>query len=407
MPNLPVSPQDFPLLQRTIHGRPLVYLDNAATTLQPQSVIDAMQSYYQSHHSNIHRGIHTLAEEATAMYEDARLAVQTFINARTAQEIVFVRNATEAINLVSLSWGMSNLKPGDEIVLTEMEHHANLLPWQRLAKATQAKIVFMPLTDDGQLDMELAAKLITDRTKIVSLCQVSNTLGTINPVAKITQIAHRAGAIVVVDAAQSAPHMAVDVQSLEVDFLAFSGHKMLGPTGIGVLYGRQDLLEQMEPFMLGGSMIKEVSYTAATWQDLPHKFEAGTPHIAGAIGLAKAIEYLQAIGLDAVANHEQKLVAQAMQQLQDIPGLTLFGPNSAIRSGLVSFAVEGVHPHDIASLLDEQGVAVRAGHHCAQPLHRKLGQPASLRASFYLYNTQLDIETLSSTLRQAIARLRA
>jgi cysteine desulfurase / selenocysteine lyase len=399
---------DFPILSRMINGQTLVYLDNAATTQKPKQVMAAEAAYYQSHNANIHRGIYTLAEEATAMYEASREKVRSFMHAKSVEEIIFVRNATEALNLISLSWGMANIRPGDEIVLTEMEHHANLLPWQRVARANKATLKFIPVDSQGQLQLEKLSTIITDKTKLVALAHVSNVLGTVNDLAVVIKRAHEVGAVVVVDAAQSVPHMAVDVQQLDADFVVFSGHKMLGPTGIGVLYGKADLLQRMEPFLVGGEMIREVSYESATWHDLPWKFEAGTPNIAGAIGLAAAIDYLNTIGMDEIYTHAQQLAQQAMQRLQTIGGVELYGPNDpSIRSGVVSFNLPGIHAHDVASILDESGVAVRAGHHCAQPLIKKMGLSAAVRASFYIYNDEADVDALAHGLIKARQVFRA
>ena len=393
--------KDFPILQRKVNGKKLVYLDNAATTQKPLAVIEAEANYYRKTNANIHRGIHALAEEATSQYEAARETVRAFIAARSVDEIIFTRNATEAINLVSLSWGMANIRPGDEILLTEMEHHANLLPWQRVAKACRARLRFIPVNKDGELDLSGLSSLLTSKTKLVGLPQVSNVLGTINPVKQVVDIAHQMGAMVLVDAAQSVPHMAVNVADLGADFVVFSGHKMLGPTGIGVLYGRRELLEQMEPFLLGGEMIREVSFESATWHDLPWKFEAGTPNIAGAIGLAEAIRYLEKVGMTAIEQHNRQLVEHGLEVLQQIEGVSILGPGAGQRSGVVTFNLAGVHAHDLATLLDEDGVAIRSGHHCAQPLLKKLGIPAAARASFYFYNTSSDIDALAVGIRRA------
>lgn len=393
--------KDFPILQRKVNGKKLVYLDNAATTQKPLAVIEAEANYYRKTNANIHRGIHALAEEATGQYEAARETVRAFIGAQYVDEIVFTRNATEAINLVSLSWGMANIKPGDEILLTEMEHHANLLPWQRVAKACRARLRFIPVNKSGELDLSELSSLLTSKTKLVGLPQVSNVLGTINPVKQIVDTAHRVGAVVLVDAAQSVPHMPVDVVDLGADFVVFSGHKMLGPTGIGVLYGRRELLEQMEPFLLGGEMIREVSFESATWHDLPWKFEAGTPNIAGAIGLAEAIRYLEKAGMTAIEQHNRQLVERGLEVLQQIEGVSILGPEPGQRSGIVTFNLAGVHAHDLATLLDEDGVAIRSGHHCAQPLLKKLGIPAAARASFYFYNNSSDIDALAAGIRRA------
>jgi cysteine desulfurase/selenocysteine lyase len=390
---------DFPILGRSINDHRLVYLDTAATSQKPLSVLAALTDYYQQHNANTHRGVYRLAEEATELYEQARRTVQQFIKADSAEEIVFVRGATEGLNLLAFSWGLTQLTAGDEIVLSEMEHHANLLPWQRVAQQTGAVIKFIPVSPAGQLLLDQAP--IGSRTKLVAITHVSNVLGTVAPVKQLAAMAHAAGAVVVVDAAQSVPHMAVDVGDLGADFLVFSGHKMLGPTGIGVLYGRRQLLQDMPPFLVGGEMIKEVTYQSATWHDLPHKFEAGTPHVAGAVGLAAAIEYLNDLGLDTVQTSVQQLVELAVSELRSIEGVTVYGPDGADRCGLVSFNVASIHAHDLASLLDEQGVAIRSGHHCAQPLINKLGLTAAARASFYIYNTPADVAALIQGIRSA------
>jgi cysteine desulfurase/selenocysteine lyase len=401
MINISQIREDFPILGRQIQGKRLVYLDNAATTQKPWQVLEAMDVYYCHHNANIHRGIHTLAEEATKMYEDAREKIRAFINAGSLEEVVFVRNATEALNLLAQTWGMANIHEGDVIVLTEMEHHANLLPWQRVASIKRATLKFIPVTLDGLLQLDRLEGLITERTKLVTLPHVSNVLGTINPIKLIVERAHQVGAAVVVDAAQSVPHMPVDVQDLGADFVVFSGHKMLGPTGIGVLYGNKEKLEQMEPFLVGGEMIREVSYEAATWHDLPWKFEAGTPNIAGAIGLGVAVEYLSAIGLKHIREHEELMVAKAMEALDDLEGVTVYGPvNPEIRGGVVTFNLDGIHAHDVASILDREGVAIRSGHHCAQPLIKRMGLTAAARASFYLYNDIDDIDALVRCIRR-------
>ncbi len=387
--------KDFPIFRRQIGDHQLTYLDNAATTQKPQQVVEAVSMYYEQHNANIHRGVYRLAEEATAMYEAAREKVRAFIKAESVEEIVFVRNATEAINLVAQSWGESRLGKDDEILLTEMEHHANLLPWQRLAARSGARLTFIPITASGQLDMEQLPALLTAKTKIVSLAMVSNVLGTVNDCAKVIELAHDQGVVVLLDAAQSVPHMATNVRELDADFVVFSGHKMLGPTGIGVLYGKQELLEKMEPFLVGGEMIREVSFESASWHDAPWKFEAGTPNVAGAVGLGAAIDYLQAIGMDAVWQHEQRLTAYALEKMGKVDGLKLFGPlDSAVRSGIMTFTLEGIHAHDVASAVDELGIAIRSGHHCAEPLTKLLGVSATCRASFYMYNDASDVDAL-------------
>lgn len=393
--------QDFPILDRTVHGKPLVYLDNAATTQKPRQVIEALTTYYSRSNANIHRGLHTLAEEATASYEAVRQHVARFIGAASPRSVVFTRNATEAINLFAWSWGRSRLGAGDHILLTEMEHHSNLVPWQLLAKATGASLAFVPITDDGRLRLDELDRLLTPRTKLVALTHMSNVLGAITPVARVIEAAHRRGAVVLVDGAQSVPHMSVDVQRLNCDALAFSAHKMLGPTGVGVLYARETLLEAMDPFLGGGEMISDVQLTSSTWNDLPWKFEAGTPNIADVIAFGEALAYLEAAGMDAVRAHERELTAYAWTRLRRVDGLTLYGPpgDAEDRGGVISFNLEGLHPHDAGTVLDGEGIAVRAGHHCAKPLMRRLGLAATLRASFYLYNTREDVDRLIEAIR--------
>lgn len=386
---------EFPLLQRTVHGKPLVYLDSAATSQKPRRVIDALVRYYQEYNANIHRGIYLIAEEATARYEEARAKVAAFVNAARPEEIVFTRSTTEAINLVAYAWGRANVGAGDEIILTEMEHHSNLVPWQMFAAERDARLRFVPFDDQGILRLEEFDRLLTDRTKLVALTHQSNVLGTINPVREIAAKAHAAGAKVLVDGAQSVPHMPVDVQALGADFFAFSAHKMCGPTGAGALWARYDILDAMPPFQGGGEMIMLVHLDKTTYKDPPYKFEAGTPNIADCIGWGEAVDYLKAIGMQAIRDHEQRLTVYAMRRLAEIPGLRLFGPESPMRrGGALSFELDVAHPHDVAQVLDQDGIAVRAGHHCAQPLHRALGVSATTRASLYLYNTEADIDTL-------------
>lgn len=400
---------DFPILTRPVHGRPLVYLDNAATSQKPEVVIRAMDDYYRRYNANVHRGVHTLAEEATAAYEGARRTVGRFINASSPREVVFVRNTTEAINLVALSWGRANVGAGDMVILTLMEHHSNLVPWQLLAQATGARLEFIGLDPAGRLLMEDLEGLLTrfgERVRLVGVSGMSNVLGTINPVAEIAARAHRAGALCLVDGAQSVPHLPVDVQALGCDFLAFSGHKMLGPTGIGVLWARQEVLQAMPPFLGGGDMIKRVHLRQSEWADLPHKFEAGTPNVAHAVGLGAAVEYLSALGMARVCAHEQALTAHALARLAEVPYLHLYGPPADERGGIVTFNLlrDGemlIHPHDLASILDMEGIAIRAGHHCAQPLTDYYGVPATARASFYLYNTQEEVDRLVEALHRA------
>jgi len=397
--------KDFPILNRTVHDKPLVYLDNAATTQKPRQVIDALVNYYSRYNANVHRGIHTLAEEATAAYEAVREHTARFIHAGSARSIVFTRNATEAINLFANAWGRTNLKPGDQILLSEMEHHSNLVPWQLLAKATGAVLVFLKITDDGRLRLEALPTLLIPRTKLVAITQMSNVLGTINPIAQIVQHAHATGALVLVDAAQSAPHIPIDVQQLGCDILVFSAHKMLGPTGVGALYARETLLESMEPFLGGGEMISDVQLTSATWNEIPWKFEAGTPNIADVIAFGEALTYLERIGMDAIRAHEQELTAYALTRLGEIEGITLYGPDPSMseRGGIVAFNLNGLHPHDVGTVLDADGVAIRAGHHCAKPLMRRLGVVATARASFYLYNTTDEVDRLVEAIRAAQA----
>ncbi|QDU91412.1 putative cysteine desulfurase [Pirellulimonas nuda] len=405
---LPASLRDdFPILQQSVHGdRPLVFLDNAASTQRSRQVMDAVRRLEEHDYANVHRGIHTLSERSTDAYEAAREKVRAFINAESADEIVFTQGTTASINLVARSWGEANLKPGDEILLTLMEHHSNLVPWFQAAERTGAVVRQIPITDDGLLDLSGLDSLLTRRTKLVAVASVSNTLGTINPVAEIIRRAHAVGALVLVDAAQSVPHMATDVRALDVDFLAFSGHKMTGPSGIGVLYGKRSLLEAMPAFLGGGSMIDRVYADRFTPAPIPTRFEAGTPPISGAIGLGAAIDYLQAIGMDAIQQHEHRLVEHAWRRLGEVEGLTRLGPPPEQRAGLVGFTLDRPHAHDIAQLLDEQGVAVRAGHHCTQPLHDRLGISASTRASFYLYNTLEEVDVLVDALAAIRERFR-
>ena len=385
--------KDFPVLTREVHpGIPLVYLDSAATSQKPESVLKAMEEYYRKHNANIHRGVHTLAEEATALYEDARSRIVSFIGGKKTTELVFTRNTTESINLVAATWGRANLRSGDTVILTEMEHHSNLVPWQMLAKEIKLNLEFIPVTIGGLLDIKLFEDLLKLEPKLVSFTHVSNVLGTINPAVLIIRMAREAGALTLVDAAQSAPHLGVNIGELDPDFLVFSAHKMLGPTGIGALWGREELLEKMPPYMGGGDMIKKVFLRSFTANDLPHKFEAGTPAIAEAIGFGAAINYLNSIGMERIAEHERQLTAFAMEKLTGFKGVNLLGPAAQDKCGVVSFTMEGIHPHDVAQVLDSEGIAVRAGHHCAMPLHDKFGIPASTRASFYLYNDENDID---------------
>lgn len=387
--------EDFPILKREIApGIPLVYLDSTATSQKPLAVIRAMNDYYERSNANIHRGVHTLAEEATAQYEAAREKIARFIGARKSCEVVFVRNTTEAINLVAFSWGRKFLQRGDRVLLTEMEHHSNLVPWQILAQEKGLELDFIPVTENGLLDLDEFQRLLGQKPKIVAVTQMSNVLGTINPVKQIAQLAHQAGAVVLVDGAQSVPHLPINVEDLEADFLAFSAHKMLGPTGIGALFGKEELLEAMPPFLGGGDMIKKVHLRSFSANELPHKFEAGTPAIAEAIGFGAAIDYLSRIGMERVAAHEREIIHYALEALSEIDGLTVFGPPADQKGAVASFTMRGVHPHDVSQILDSQGIAVRAGHHCAMPLHEKFGLPATTRASFYLYNTHQEVDQL-------------
>jgi len=389
----------FPILHQQVNGHPLVYFDSAATSQKPLPVIETLDRYYREYNSNVHRGVHTLGTKATDAYEGAREKVRRFLNAQSAQEIIFTRGTTASLNLVASSYGRANVKEGDEIVITYMEHHSNLIPWQQLAKQTGATLKYIPMQEDGTIDLRDVEATVTEAAKIVAIAHVSNVLGTINPVREIARIAHERGAVVVVDAAQSAPHMKVDVQELDCDFLALSGHKMCGPTGIGVLYGKKKWLEQMEPVEFGGEMIDFVELYDSTWKELPWKFEGGTPIIAGAIGLGAAIDFLEQVGLDAIAAHEHELAQYALERLAGIDGVTVYGPKE--RAGLVTFNIEGVHPHDVATVLDAEGVAIRAGHHCAQPLMKWLGVTATARASFYLYNTKEEIDRFIAALQKA------
>ena len=387
--------QDFPVLNREVHpGVPLVYLDSTATSQKPLAVIEAMDRFYRQSNANIHRGIHTLAEESTAMYEETRKKVAKFINAPSARQIIYTRNTTESINLVAYSWGRANLNPGDLVILTEMEHHSNLVPWHILNVEKNLRLEFIPVGEDGRLDLEEYKRLLELGPKLVSFTGMSNVLGTITPAKEIIRLAHAAGAITLVDGAQSVPHFSVDVQDLDADFLAFSGHKMVGPTGIGILYGRKELLNSMPPFMGGGDMIKRVKLRSYVPNEIPYKFEAGTPAIAEVIGLGAAVDYLSEIGMEGIAEHEHALISYALERLEEVPGLKVFGPTAEHKGGVAAFYMDGLHPHDIAQMLDVDGIAVRAGHHCAQPLHDKFGLPATARASFYLYNTRQEVDRL-------------
>lgn len=392
---------DFPILQREIHpGVSLVYLDSTATAQKPQQVLDAMDAYYRQSNANIHRGVHTLAEEATALYEDARVKIARFIGATSPSEVVYTRNATESINLVAFTWGRANLSAGDVIILTEMEHHSNLVPWQMLAAERNLRLEFIPVTEDGLLDMAEYQRLLELRPRLVAFTQMSNVLGTITPAKEIIALAHHAGALTLVDGAQSVPHLPVNVTDLDADFLAFSAHKMCGPMGIGILYGKRALLQAMPPFLGGGDMIKKVHLRSFTTNDIPYKFEAGTPAVAEVVGFGAAVDYLSAIGMSAIEAYEQEIIADALAQLKAVPGLRVIGPAASQKGGVASFTLEGIHPHDVAQVLDSEGVAVRAGHHCAMPLHEKLNLPATTRASFYLYSTHQEVERLIAGIKK-------
>jgi len=386
---------EFPILQREIQpGVPIIYLDSAATSQKPRQVIDIMTHYYEKQNANIHRGIHQLAEEATQSYEEARNKVASFINAASSKEIIFTRNTTESINLVAQTWGRSTLQAGDTILLTEMEHHSNLVPWQMLATEKDLQLEFIPITDEGLLDWNAFEHLLLKEPRLVAFTHMSNVLGTINPTAEMVDLAHRAGALVLIDGAQSVPHIKVDVQEIGADFYAFSAHKMCGPTGIGVLFGREELLASMPPFLGGGDMIRRVHLRDFTASDLPQKYEAGTPAIAEAIGLGAAVDFLESVGLEKIHRYEQIIFTYALERLEEIPGVVVYGPKPEKKGGVASFKLEGVHPHDVAQLLDSIGVAVRAGHHCAMPLHERFQLPATTRASFYLYTTHHEIDRL-------------
>jgi cysteine desulfurase/selenocysteine lyase len=386
---------DFPILQREVHpGVPLIYLDSTATTQKPIQVIQAMDDYYHSYNANVHRGVHTLAEEATAAYEAARQRVCDFINCPAMKGIIFTRNTTESINLIAQTWGRQNLQEDDLVILTEMEHHSNLVPWQILAAEKGIRLEFIPITSDGLLELDIYQKLLAQMPKLVAFTHMSNVLGTINPAKEIVQMAHAAGAVTLIDGAQSVPHFPVDVQNLDVDFLAFSGHKICGPTGIGVLYGKVSLLNEMPPFLGGGEMIKRVMLRSFIPNELPHKYEAGTPAIAESIGLHAALDYVANIGMDKIALHEKEIIAYALERLEEVPEVHVFGPEASQKGGVAAFTFDGIHPHDVAQVLDHFGIAVRAGHHCAMPLHEKFNISATTRASFYLYNTFEEVDRL-------------
>ena len=393
---------DFPALAQQAHGRPLVYLDNAATTQKPRQVIEALRRYYERDNANVHRGVHMMSERATEAYEGAREKIRAFVNAASVHEIVFTRNATESINLVARAWGDANVRAGDEVLITAMEHHSNIVPWQLLCARTGATLKVAPIDDRGDLIMDDLARLITPKTKIIAAAHLSNALGTINPVADIVALARRAGAAVLIDGSQAAYHMPVDVAALGADFYVFTGHKLYGPTGIGILYGRETVLEAMPPFLGGGDMIRTVTFQGSTWNDLPYKFEAGTPNIAGAVGLGAAVDYVRGIGFDAIQPHETALVARATAALEAVPGVRIVG-TARRKASVVSFVMDGVHPHDIGTIVDREGVAIRTGHHCAQPVMDRFGIPATARASFAMYNTLEEVDALVA----ALGRVRA
>lgn len=395
---------DFPILSRIVNGQRLVYLDNAATSQKPRQVIDALSSVYEQFNSNVHRGVHTLSMEATDHYEEARHKVADFINAPEPETVIFVRNTTEAINLVAHTWAIQNIGPNDEILTTEMEHHSNLVPWQKVAELTGAKLRHIPVTDDGLLDLSQIDHLINEKTKLIAVVHVSNFLGTINPVKDLAIRAHAVGAKILIDSAQSVPHMPVDVIDLDCDFLAFSGHKIMAPPGIGVLYCKRSVIEDMEPFLRGGEMVREVWFDRATWNDLPNRFEAGTPNFADAIALGAAIDYLNSIGMDQVRSHEMEITKYGLEAFQSLEYLKILGPTDPnLRGGLIAFHSPEIHPHDLGTFLDQNGIAIRTGHHCVMPMHRKIGLPASGRASFYIYNTTEEIDLLIESLKNALA----
>ena len=397
--------KDFPSLGRTVHGKPLVYLDNGATSQKPRAVLEALRVYYEEYNSNVHRAVHELSARATREYESAREKVARFIHAAESREVVFTRGTTEAVNLVAQSWGRANLRTGDEILITHMEHHSNIVPWQMLCQSTGAILKAVPVTDIGELDMEAFDRLLGPRTRLVSVVHVSNVLGTVNPVKEIAARAHARGAVVILDGAQAAPHASVDVRDLDADFYAFSGHKVFGPTGVGVLYGKAALLEAMPPWQGGGDMIERVSFSGTTYNEIPHKFEAGTPNIAGVIGLGAAVEYVSQVGMDRIRAHEGELLSRATEKLSAIPGLRLIGTARG-KAAVISFTLEGAHPHDLGALLDQQGVAIRTGHHCAMPLMERFGVTAAARASFAFYNTIEEADFLVKSILKAREILR-
>jgi len=390
---------DFPILAQELNGKPLAYLDSAVTAQKPRQMLEAMTQFYETSYANVHRGVYALAERATEAFEGAREKVARLVNAPSSRELIFTRNATESLNLVAYAWGLTNLGPRDGVVVTELEHHSNFVPWQYIARRTGADFRMIPLTENGELDLDALDTIAAEgEVKVVAANLVSNALGTVNPIERLAAWAHDHGAIVVVDAAQAAPHRAIDVQALDCDFLAFSAHKLCGPSGVGALWGRRELLEAMEPFNLGGHMIKKVQFEETTWGDLPHKFEAGTSPIAEAVGFGAAVDYITGVGLEAIEQHEHELVAYALERLGEVPGVVLYGPSPERRAGIVSFNMEGVHPHDVAQVLDWEGVAIRAGHHCCQPLMQRLGVAATNRASFYLYTLPEEIDRLAEGL---------
>ncbi|MCI0440454.1 MAG: cysteine desulfurase [Chloroflexi bacterium] len=395
--------EDFPILSRKVYGKPLVYLDTAATSQKPRAVINALVEYYEGYNANVHRGVHALSMEATDRYEQARQKLADFIHAESSESIIWTRNTTEGINLVANTWAQANVKPGDEIVVTQMEHHSNLVPWQKVAADRGAKLRFIPIAEDGTLDLGGIDSLITPKTKLLAIVHVSNSLGTINPVKELGAKAHAVGAKVLIDGAQSVPHMPVDVQDLDCDFLAFSGHKMLGPTGIGVLYVKRDVLEEMEPFLRGGEMVLEVWWDRATWNELPMRFEAGTPNIADAIALGAAVDYLSNLGMDNVRAHDLQLTKHALNAFKQLEELDVFGPKDPnMRGGIIPFHHPDIHPHDLGTVLDRHGIAIRTGHHCTMPLIRTLGVAATARASFYVYNTEDEVDLLVDALKEAL-----
>jgi len=395
--------RDFPILSRTVNGKPLVYLDNAATSQKPRAVIQALTDFYENYNSNVHRGVHALSVEATDRYEEARAKVARFINAPSPEQVIWTRNTTEAINLVAQTWAVANLKEGDEVLVTEMEHHSNLVPWQEVARRKGAVLRFIPMADDYTLDLSGLDRLLTPRTRLMAITMMSNALGTIPPAKALVRSAHRVGALALLDGAQAVPHLPTDVQDLDCDFLAFSGHKMCGPTGIGVLYVRRSVLEEMEPFLTGGEMVKEVTFERATWNDLPMRFEAGTPNIADAIGLGAAVDYLSALGMQNIRAHEVALIGYALERFRELEEVVTYGPTDlSQRGGVLSFYVGNIHPHDVGTVLDHLGIAIRAGHHCTMPLMRRLEVPATARASFYFYNKEAEIDALVDGVKETM-----